>query len=384
MLFNFDKLVSMATLVTVLSMLGTYPIAATASPRPLVPRAQCAATLSTASSVASRLQGEYWNGGGWGIFWTDANTIEDFYNLMLAEGSTDLDIADSTTIGRLALEQDRNAWISQLNGSNDDAGWVVLALLKVSDYRSTHGQDASAYVNSAKIVYDLIAAEWDSSVCGGGVWWSSAHTYKNAITNQLFLQTSANLYNRFGDATYLSNAQETWTWLLNSGMRNSQGLWNDGLTSSCQNNGQTTWIYNQGVVASGLAELYLATGDSSLLTQAEITLDAAISLKTQNGILKESCDDADPTSTCDNDQAMFKGLWMKHLQFYLDRAPDRVSKYTDFIGAQESAVYHYATGSDWTIGNVWYAPNDGGSLFTAETQTAGLAAHVCAAKYGPC
>ncbi len=41
---------------------------------------------------------------------------------MLAEGSTDLDVADSTTIGKLALRQDRNAWISELNGSNDDAG----------------------------------------------------------------------------------------------------------------------------------------------------------------------------------------------------------------------------------------------------------------------
>ena len=184
-------------------------------------------------------------------------------------------------------------------------------------------------------------------------------------------------------------------------MRNSDGLWNDGcvapdklrfspadggcsLTSACKNNGQTTWTYNQGVVASGLAELYHATGDSSYLTQAEITLDGAIAHKTQNGILKETCDNANPTSTCNNDQAMFKGIWMKHLQFYLDRATDRVAKYTDFIGAQESAVFHYGTGADWTVGNVWYAPNNGGSLFTAETQTSGLAAHVCAAKYGPC
>ena len=43
------------------------------------------------------------------------------------------------------------------------------------------------------------------------VWWSSAHTYKNAITNQLFLHTSANLYNRFGDSTYLANAQKVIT-----------------------------------------------------------------------------------------------------------------------------------------------------------------------------
>ena len=184
-------------------------------------------------------------------------------------------------------------------------------------------------------------------------------------------------------------------------MRNSDGLWNDGcaaldklrfspadegcsLTSACKNNGQTTWTYNQGVVASGLAELYHATGDSSYLTQAEITLDGAIAHKTQNGILKETCDNANPTSTCNNDQAMFKGIWMKHLQFYLDLAPDRVSKYRNFINAQESAVVHYATGSGWAVGNVWYAASNGGSLFTAETQTSGIAAHNCAAKYGSC
>lgn len=49
MLFNFNKLVSMTTLVTVFSTLSTHPAAVTASPATLVPRAQCAATLSTAS-----------------------------------------------------------------------------------------------------------------------------------------------------------------------------------------------------------------------------------------------------------------------------------------------------------------------------------------------
>ena len=49
MLFNFGKLVSMTTLVTVLSTLITYPASTTAAPSSLVPRAQCAATLSTAS-----------------------------------------------------------------------------------------------------------------------------------------------------------------------------------------------------------------------------------------------------------------------------------------------------------------------------------------------
>jgi hypothetical protein len=86
-------------------------------------------------------------------------------------------------------------------------------------------------------------------------------------------------------------------------MRNANGLWNDGLNDNCQNNGQETWIYNQGVIASGLGALYKATGDQALLTEAEITLDAAIAHKTVNGILKESCDDVSPTgSQCNKDQ----------------------------------------------------------------------------------
>ncbi|CDO77566.1 Glycoside Hydrolase Family 76 protein [Trametes cinnabarina] len=205
MLFNFKKLATLASLVTVLSAFSA-DYAAVASP--LQARAQCAATLSTAESVANRLQSHYWNGSGWGIFWTDANTIEDLYNLMLADGSSTFDVADNTRIGQLALQQDRNAWISALGGSNDDAGWIVLALWKVGDYRINRGQNASPYFNSAAIVYDLIAAEWDDSVCGGGVWWSSAHTYKNAITNELFLYTSASAYLRFGDQKYLTNAQK--------------------------------------------------------------------------------------------------------------------------------------------------------------------------------
>jgi hypothetical protein len=86
----------------------------------------------------------------------------------------------------------------------------------------------------------------------------------------------------------------------------------------------TSRIYNQGVIASGLAALvrlpsgpiflfdlsisrhiiqYKATGstNTTLLDQAEITLDATISSLTTNGILRESCDDT-KKSSCTNDQ----------------------------------------------------------------------------------
>ena len=60
------------------------------------------------------------------------------------------------------------------------------------------------------------------------------------------------------------------------------------------------------MIASGLAALAAATGDSSLYDQAEITLDAAISLLTVNDIFKESCDDAAAGGAqCNHDQVSF-------------------------------------------------------------------------------
>lgn len=73
---------------------------------------------------------------------------------------------------------------------------------------------------------------------------------------------------------------------------------------------------------------------------------------------------------------------MKHLQYYLDTANDasRKAKYAGFINAQASGVVHYATGSGYNVGSVWYGPNQGGFVFSPKTQASGLAALVSAAK----
>jgi predicted alpha-1,6-mannanase (GH76 family) len=374
-----------------LLLTATFVKAAAIEKAVAIEKRQCQATLTTALSVAHTLQDHYYNTAtgqyNGGSLWTDANTLEDLHNLMLATGTDDFStVADNSYIGQLALNSNTD-WNSVLGGSNDDAQWVVLALWKIADYKAARGLSNTAYINSGIAIYNIIVGQWDGT-CGGGVWWSSAHTYKNAITNELFLLTSASGYLRFGQQAFLGNANLAANWLLNSGMRNSAGLWNDGLDSStCANNGQTTWTYNQGVIASGLAALAAATGDTSYLDQAEITLDATISQLTSDDILKESCDDAaSGGAVCDADQQIFKGVWTKHLQYYLDNANDatRTAKYSPFLGSQTSAVFHYGTDAAGDVGSVWYAPNQGGSIFTPKTSASGLEAHVAAAKYGPC
>ncbi|KAJ7480077.1 glycoside hydrolase family 76 protein [Mycena galericulata] len=386
----------------------------TASPSNEKRQAQCATSLATATSVAERLQSNYFNiiTGEYtgGSHWTDANAIENIHNLMLATGTDEFStLGDNSYLGRTAILQADTGislWSSILGGSYDDASWIILALWKIADYKAARGLDNSAYLASANTIYSIVESAWDTSVCGGGVWWSSAKNYKNSITNELYLLVSATGAINFpSNPAFLTNANLVYNWstapshpetpdtdtyapsVTSSQLRNSQGLFNDGLTSTCANNGQTTWIYNQGVIAAGLGALYAVTKNEALLTQAEVTLDATIALLTDNGILRESCDDAvSGGSTCDNDEEAFKGIFTKHVQYYLDRAndPARTAKYSGFLHAQASAVFHYGTDSSNDIGSVWYAPSQGGSEFSATSSSSGLAAHIANAKYGPC
>ncbi|KAJ6616646.1 Six-hairpin glycosidase [Mycena sp. CBHHK59/15] len=311
---------------------------------------------------------------------------------MLLTKRTDFDgIADNSYIGRHAMNTSTD-WQAFTGGYIDDAGWVVLAIWTMADYKRIRGEaNVDTFLISAGQLYDKIAANWDDT-CGGGVWWTTDHGYKNAITNELFLTLSARGYLRTGNQTYLENAKKTWAWLESAGMRtstgNTSGLFNDGLVfGTCANNNGTTWTYNQGVIASGLAALGVATGNRSLFAQAEITLDATIRDLTVRGVLKESCDDPlAGGSVCDIDQQTFKGIWTKHLQYYLTSADSAraTAKYGEFLGAQSVAVRRYATNATLDIGSVWYAPNEGGSVYNVKSLPSGIAAHVAAAQYGPC
>ncbi|EIN11862.1 Six-hairpin glycosidase [Punctularia strigosozonata HHB-11173 SS5] len=330
---------------------------------------ECKSTLSVAKRIVERLQSNYDQtpvfGYKGGQLWTDANALEDVHNYMLFANSKEFDnLAGTSELGVLAfLNLD---WDIVLDGSYDDAQWLILAYWKVADYKNAHNEVSQDYLDAALAIYDLVASQWDTSNCGGGVWWSKDHTYKNAITNELFILTSAEGYKRYGNQTMLDNAIKAWSWLEGSGMRNAQGLYNDGIDFIfCHNNNETTWTYNQGVIASALGALFAATGNTTLLSEAEITLDAAIShltivsnatdaTATNSTILKESCDDA-VHSTCNLDQQIFKGIWTKHLMYYLDSANDtsRAQKYAPFIGSQAIAVADFAMNNDSDVGNVW-------------------------------
>lgn len=205
-----------------------------------------------------------WKTTGW---WNAANALTSIIDYTKYTGiNTYLYAIDST------FEKNKNAGGGSFrNEYIDDTLWWGLAWVLAYDVTGN-----SKYLDMAKIDADY-SYGYKDDVCGGGLWWNTERGYKNAIPNELFIKLAAALHNRIqGDTKYLNQAVEVWTWFRASGMFNSDNLINDGLDSNCNNNGQVTWSYNQGVVIGGLVELFKATGNQNYITEAKSIADAVL------------------------------------------------------------------------------------------------------------
>ena len=156
-------------------------------------------------------------------------------------------------------------------------------------------------------------------------------------------------------------------------MINSDNLINDGLNSSCQNNHGTTWSYNQGVILSGLVELYQQNPDFSLLEAAQDIAAAAInSLSDVNGVLHDRCE-----RKCGADGVQFKGIFLRNLMALNDAFPDQ--RYVQFARANADSIWNQDQGPDHQFGQVWSGPFQS-DYSEAATQTSALDAIVAGAK----
>ena len=289
---------------------------------------------------------------GW---WGSAVALSTMETYQQATGDSSYDYAISTA---WADNHTNNFETDAL----DDTLWWALAWTQAYDLTGD-----VAYLQTAEAAAAYVHGYWDSA-CGGGVWWSTARTYKNAITNELFLDIAATLHNRVaGDTTYLSWAQSEWAWFQGSGMINGSHLINDGLTSGCANNGQTTWTYNQGVILAGLGELHQATGDASLIGAAEAIADAATATLTVNGVLVESCE-----PSCGPDGPSFKGIFVRDLRQFATEA--HTSRYDSFLHAQAASVAASDMNSSGQMGLSWAGPVGATDTSTQASAEAALVA----------
>lgn len=334
--------------------------------------------LDEASFGVQKLQTWYnsstglWNTTNW---WNAANSTTVLVNYSKVSGSTDYQAAVENTFNR-------NSSHGFLNNYYDDEGWWALAWIDAYDWT----QDPT-YLDMASSIFNDMAGGWDD-VCGGGIWWSKARTYKNAIANELFLSVAAHLANRTTDpdlqASYTDWANQEWQWFSQSGMINGNNLINDGLRinpdGSCVNNGQTTWTYNQGVILGGLAELSQQNPDPSLpQTAQDIALAAINRLTDANGVLHDRCE-----PNCGGDGVQFKGIFARNVMALNDAFPN--DQYVQFAQTNADSIWNNDQGTDdqttYEFGLVWSGPFNP-DAHAAASQTSALDAIIATAEMTP-
>lgn len=286
---------------------------------------------------------------GW---WNSAHALEAELTASQLDG-------DSRGIDRAANTFATNQQGGFRDDYYDDEGWWALTWLKAFDI--THD---ARYLRTARSLFADMAASWDQT-CGGGVWWSRARDYKNAVTNEIFIELAAQLAERTGDDTYRSWATRGWNWFLGTGMINASQLVNDGLDATCHNNGRTTWTYNQGVILGAAVDLYRLTGSRQYLRVATGIANAAMTALSGPGdILHEPCEPVLSRTIvwsavlqgCGADAPQFKGIFIWYLTVLAQTAPS--PRYVDFVVGNAVSIWNRSRDPRGEFGLIWSGPVD--------------------------
>ncbi|MFJ4369092.1 glycoside hydrolase family 76 protein [Streptomyces chartreusis] len=314
-----------------------------------------------ARAAADALLASYQTNEGWwrSSWWNSAVALTSVIDLAERSGRHDYDWVIART-----FEQNRGVFPAGVRSSDaieghfisraiDDAAWWAVAWIAAYEYTGER-----RYLDEAVTITDYVHQFWDPGTCGGGVYWDRERTYKNAVTNGLYLWLTTSLHQRLaGDTVWGGRAATAADWYLASGMINSAGLVNDGLTRGCANNGQTVWSYNQGLAIGAFTQLWRSTGNGRYRDTAARLADAAISspVLTRDGILTESCDLA--ANSCDDNQKQFKGVFMRHLADLADATGS--ASYRTYAERQADSIWAKDRDSLNRLGQRWSgtAPN---------------------------
>lgn len=249
-------------------------------------------------------------------------------------------------------------------GKSLDNATTTQGLTEALETLPWHGSSwVPSFAHRSRIFWNIATQGWSTDQCHGGMTWNpKLETYKNTITNQLYISGSVSMYRNFPgdnftapwlsgaafperDPAHLTAAVDGYKWLRGVNMTNEQGLYVDGyhIDSSipdnveCDVRDEMVYTYNQAVVLSGLRNLWAVNGEASYLEDGHALIQTAISatgwdLEKQApsddigslppgelppwrglgraGIMEEQCD---ASGECSQDAQTFKGIYFHHL-----------------------------------------------------------------------
>jgi len=192
--------------------------------------------------------------GGIADFWKQAEEIEcviDAYESTSNAGYKKMVVCLLNGFAK----NNGNNWASNIY--NDDCMWASIAFSR--GYQVTGEERFKAI---ARENFDLVyARSWDSTL-GGGLFWTTANSTKNACINGPGGIAAFLLYQNYGDSNYLARAREIFNWERAHLFIADTGSVCDGMNTNGKVN---LWAstYNQGTFI-GLANFLDETNDAML------------------------------------------------------------------------------------------------------------------------
>ncbi len=259
-------------------------------------------------------------------FWTDAEVLEVFIDAYERLGDRKyLTVAEQFYDGIIARRGTNWAW----NGFNDDILWMTLATIRL--YQNTGN---SKYLNVAKENFDLCYNRaWDTSVLGGGLWWTTDNQTKNACVNGPGALAALVIYETTGDRSYYDKGKAIVDWMIDRMYVADTGelydnIARDGTITRWANTG------NQGNLIGACAMLYKYTGNQNYFNVAKKAADLAATLGDgQEELLNEGSNSGDSIGG--------KGLMARWMGYFVREC--NVNNYDAFINANAQSA--------WTLRN---------------------------------
>jgi mannan endo-1,6-alpha-mannosidase len=250
---------------------------------------------------------------------------------------------------------------------NDDQAFWGFAVMAAAE-RNFPQPDASvpSWLELATNLWNSMASRWDTSSCGGGLFWQifesnpNGMTYKNSVSNGGLFQLSARLARATGNQTYVDWAKKVWDWTEGVGMIDKDFNVLDGASSddNCAKMNPVSFSYSAGIYLYGAAVLANTTGDAVWTTRTEKLLEASKSFfspfdNATNIMYEHACEQVDK---CNTDMLSFKGYFSRFAFASTLMVPSILSTVNELYHVSAPAAAKACSGGDkgTTCGQKWY------------------------------
>ncbi|HZV35134.1 MAG TPA: glycoside hydrolase family 76 protein, partial [Verrucomicrobiae bacterium] len=279
------------------------------------------------------------SGSGQASFWNQAEEIEmavDRYKN--SRSSSDLAIVTALCNG--FIWEHGNTWTS--DPFNDDILWACIAFERAATWTGN-----STFKADSKNNFDAVYSRAYDSSLGGGLWWTTSKTSKNACVNGPGALAAYLLYTAYNDSSYLTKAHNIYNWELSHLVSSSGQVYDHENANGTIDT--SAYTYNEGTFVG--AANYL--GD---IANAELAATWTMHNKCTMGILPNNNDDTQ------SDGAGFNGICLRWIaRFMEDQGKQDI--YSAWIYHNVENALDYANSSDGLCWCDWLNPTPSGSLY---------------------